>query len=139
MSSLRDVLNETATNFVNNMNNFDGGANWPKGRTADSVHAVLPKSLGINNKLSNDEMIAFLAKTLKGNALTVSYAEGTGPIIDEEKRIIILYLVGENASAPAGGLSRMEYVWHLKTTDDGKLISESSEFLDSKTLANTSG
>ncbi|CAH0020687.1 unnamed protein product [Clonostachys rhizophaga] len=132
MPAPRASLQQTADDFVANLNKFTSGEAWSNGRTPDAVHNVHPLSLTFPPKMDNDAMAEFLGGTLaKVQNLRVQPVENTTVLIDEQNNIISLHLLGKGDTS--AGPFTMEYIFTLKTTDDGKLVRESWEFVDSLT------
>ncbi|CAG9936301.1 unnamed protein product [Clonostachys rosea f. rosea IK726] len=132
MPAPRAILQQVADDFVANLNNFTSGEAWSNGRTPDAIHNIHPLSLAMPPNMNNDAMAKFLGGTLaKVHNLTVQPVENTTILIDEQNHKISLHLLGKG-DTPAGPFT-MEYIFTLKTTDDGKLVRESWEFVDSLT------
>lgn len=126
--SLRQILLQTGLAWVANLNDPEGA--FSIGRTTDAVHTILPASLDVTPRMSNTAMTEFLVSSLPGlyNYSTIKVGDML-TIIDERQRKIIMHLKGSGQTER--GRYENEYLWILSTNDDGKLIKESFEYIDS--------
>ncbi|VUC32369.1 unnamed protein product [Clonostachys rosea] len=126
--SLRQILLQTGLAWVANLNDPEG--TFSIGRTTDAVHTILPASLDVTPRMNNTAMTEFLVSSLPGLHNYSTIEVGDMPtIIDEKQRRIIMHLTGSGQTER--GPYRNEYLWVLTTSDDGKLIKESFEYIDS--------
>lgn len=127
MPSLYEALLQTSIAWVTNLNT---GTDFATGRTPDAVHSILPASLGIPLQMNNTATSEWLANELPGlrNYTTVP-VEDIPTIIDADQRMITMHLKGAGQSDI--GPYQNEYIWILKTTEDGRAIEESWEYIDS--------
>ncbi|VUC22896.1 unnamed protein product [Clonostachys rosea] len=138
MSALRDQLLQTANDFIARVNSITSAEVWKTGRTADATHTIFPSTLGIPPNLDNDTLGKILFDTVaKIQNWAVHQLEGATPIVDVEQRLIVLRLFASGDTE--FGPFNMQYILNLKATDDGKLIKESWEFIDSHQSLKTSG
>ncbi|CAH0042567.1 unnamed protein product [Clonostachys rhizophaga] len=138
MSGLRDQLLQTANDVIARVNSITSAEVWKIGRTADATHTIFPSSLGIPPSMDNDTLGKILFDVVeKTPNWAVRQMDGATPIIDVEQRLIVLRLFASGDTE--FGPFNMQYILNLKTTDDGKLVKESWEFLDSHQSLKTSG
>jgi hypothetical protein len=126
MTNLRSVILATAQAWIVNIQT---GA-FPNGRTPNAVHSILPLSLGVPLQMNNTETVAALAGLLPGlHDYTAQIRDDIPIFIDERQQLVTMHVLG--AGQTDIGDYKNEYIWILKTTEDGKLIEESWEFVDS--------
>lgn len=132
MSSIRKTLIQTANNYITSFN-----SGTPEGfiahRTPDCVQKLLPSSLPPpwnGPPRTNEEYQAFViggSKLIRN--IQLSLIDGEDLVVDEAARKVLLPLksTGETDVGPYAN----EYMMLLKMTEDGKMIKEIFEFLDS--------
>ncbi|KFA68130.1 hypothetical protein S40285_10017 [Stachybotrys chlorohalonatus IBT 40285] len=127
MSPLRDQLLKVAHGYIDGFNQ-----NTPEGviayRAPNCVHRIVPTSANIPAR-SNEEYQNFISsgfQIIKNFKLRIS--EGHEPVIDEVARKIVLF-ISSSADSPIGPYTN-EYVFELKTNEDGTLIEQITEFID---------
>ncbi len=132
MSALRNTLIRTANGYIDGLN-----SGTPEGliafRSLSCTHQMLPSSLPplwTGQPKTNEEFQAFMiegAKSLRN--IRIFLVEGEDMIIDEVLRKVVLHLksTGETDVGPYAN----EYMIVLTTTEDGQLISQVTEFMDS--------
>lgn len=135
MSSIRDTLIKTANSYIAGFN-----TNTAEGviacRTADCKQTILPSSVPppwSSPPRTNEEYQAFVVPGFKMiRNVQISLAEGEDMLVDEVSRKVLLHLTstGETDFGPYAN----EYMIVLKMTDDGTLIKEIVEFIDSATV-----
>ncbi|EMC96500.1 hypothetical protein BAUCODRAFT_70052 [Baudoinia panamericana UAMH 10762] len=96
-------------------------------RTEDCEHTILPASLGVA-KRSKLEFARYY-RQLKGVVTESEMTMDDYMANVKERRIVALSSL--TAMSPVGPYSN-QYVWFLTFTEDGKQISDITEFLDSK-------
>lgn len=128
-SSLRRILLQTGQAWVNNLNDPAGAFHY--GRAPNAVHTILPASLGVPYRMNNTATAEWLAASLPGLHNYSTVAVGDIPtIIDEGKCRIVMHLHGFGGQTNIGAYDN-EYIWVLNTSEDGRLIEESFEYIDS--------
>lgn len=129
MSPLRRQLAKLADDFIEGFN-----TNIPKEtvahRSPNCKHRFIPVSPD-NPTRANEEYETFITPALKFmQNYRFRFSEGLFPIIDEETRTIVLFLVA-SAETPIGPYQN-EYVFTLRASADGTEINEIVEFVDTK-------
>lgn len=132
MVVLREVLLQTALSFLSNLEGLvDGPESFNTGRTPDAVHHILPASLQVP-PMNNTGMLGLIEVTFPG--LTSFKAELVGSVedaivIEEKKRKVVIHATGNGVTSV--GNYAQEYTFTILTTNDGRQVKESWEFLDS--------
>ncbi|KAK7702279.1 hypothetical protein SLS64_009857 [Diaporthe eres] len=134
MSPIRDTLIKTANSYIEGFN-----TNTAEGviasRTADCRQVIRPSSVPPpwnSPPRTNEEYQAFVVPGFKIlRNVRIGLAEGEDMLVDEASRKVLLHLTstGESDFGPYAN----EYMIVLKMTDDGTLIKEIVEFIDSAT------
>lgn len=121
---------ETGLAFVANLNALpQGNENFLRGRTADAMHALVPASLGLT-PLDNAAQVANLDYLFPGLESFNVQTIGENPfIIDEVSKRIVVHANVTGQSAV--GSYANEFIFTITTTDDGKKVKYSKEFVDS--------
>lgn len=133
MVALNQALLETGLAFLANLDGLvNGTESFLNGRTPDAIHYHLPASLQVPPK-NNTEMVSLMQGTFPGG-LSSFKAEPVGGVedgivIDEQKRKIVIHATGNGVTS--FGNYFQEYIFTLLTTEDGRQVKESWEFLDS--------
>ncbi len=134
MSALRKQLLETADSYVANYNargvDFSGIV---AGRTPDCAHRLLPARATGGLVLSNDDYLPF-SKRLLAVMPNLTLIPAAPALVDEEARSVVLHIRAK-ADLPVGGPYEGEYLFILRMTDDGTLLREVTEFVDSANTA----
>jgi hypothetical protein len=130
MPDLRATLLQTGLTFIATLDNMTDFADFANNRTPHALHTILPASLGFPSKMSNSQVIEFLNTALPGlQDYKVALSEDRTPIIDVEKRTVVMHANGTGITD--NGPYKNEYVFILVMTDDGTLVKESCEMIDS--------
>lgn len=134
MSSIRDTLIKTANSYIDGFN-----TNTAEGviasRTADCRQVIRPSSVPppfSTEPRTNKEYQDFVVSGFKMmRNLRLRLAEGEDMLVDEVARKVLLHLTstGESDFGPYAN----EYMIVLTMTEDGTLIKEIMEFIDSAT------
>lgn len=135
MSPIRDTLIKTANSYIAGFN-----TNTAEGviasRTPDCKQVIRPSSVPPpwnHPPRTNEEYQAFVVPGFKMvRNVQISLAEGEDMLVDEVSRKVLLHLTstGETDFGPYAN----EYMILLKMTDDGMLIKDIVEFIDSATI-----
>ncbi|KAH6646970.1 hypothetical protein BKA67DRAFT_421765 [Truncatella angustata] len=134
MSTIRSTLIQTANSYIAGFN-----TNTAEGviasRTADCKQTIHPSSVPPpwnSPPRTNEEYQAFILPGFKMlRNIQIGIVEGEDMIVDEVSRKVLLHLksTGETDFGPYSN----EYMIVLKTIEDGTLIKEIVEFIDSAT------
>lgn len=123
MPSLRQTMIDTVVTTLINLD-------FSYKRTDNASHTIIPSSLGIPARLNNTEMPVWLATNIPGLTRYESVTQDEFPlVVDEVNRLVVVHTKGSGDSVI--GPYNNEYLWIFKTTKDGKLVSQSWEFIDS--------
>jgi hypothetical protein len=130
MVSLRATMLKTALGFLANLEALpQGNENFVRGRTPDALHALVPASLGLA-PLDNAAEVANLDNLFPGLEFFNVQTIGENPfIIDVETKRIVVH-ANVTAQTAVGSYTN-EFIFTITTTDDGKLVKYSKEFVDS--------
>lgn len=132
MFALRDTLIQTANHYINGFN-----TNTAEGiiasRTPDCRQIIHPSTVPPpwqSPPRGNEEYQAWIVPGFKMiRNIRLSFVEGQDMLVDDVSRKVMMHLrsTGETDAGPYAN----EYMIVLKMTDDGKLIKEIVEFVDS--------
>ena len=126
--SLREQLYKTAVRFLDAHNDRDVPAIIAS-CSQNCTHRTGPRSISTPDR-NNHEYSAFSKVVYE--TLHTYHAEVTDSIIDETKCAVALY-VHAKATADAGDYDN-EYIIILTMTDDGLLVRDQYDFIDSYTM-----
>ncbi|KAL1858185.1 hypothetical protein Daus18300_010067 [Diaporthe australafricana] len=135
MSPIRDTLIQTANSYIAGFN-----TNTAEGviasRTADCKQVIRPSTVPppwSGPPKTNEEYQDFVVPGFKMmRNVHIRLAEGEDMLVDEVARKVLLHLTSTGESDLTGPYAN-EYMIVLKMTDDGALIREIVEFIDSAT------
>lgn len=135
MSPIRDTLIQTANSYIEGFN-----TNTAEGviacRTADCKQVIRPSNVPPpwnSPPRTNEEYQGFILPGFKMvRNIKISLAEGEDMLVDEVSRKVMLHLTSTGETD--FGTYANEYMIVLKMTDDGTLIREIVEFIDSATI-----
>ncbi|KIY01255.1 uncharacterized protein Z520_02807 [Fonsecaea multimorphosa CBS 102226] len=126
--SLRQQLLETAKRYLDAHNQRDFSS-IAACCAPSCTHRGGPSSV-IQPTRNNDEYVAFIVEVFK--MMHTYHAEMTDAIVDEATRKVALFLHAK-ATADAGEYEN-EYIITLTMSEDGKLVEDQYEFIDSHTM-----
>lgn len=126
---LRRRLLQTALNYFTPLENFNPEVGFP-GRTSDFVAKVLPTSIGLPTR-TNKELLADhmqMVNIIKLKNYKASIMEGTEPIVDEAKRMVVMQIrVSITTSANE---YNNEFAYIMTMNEEASLLKEIVEFVD---------
>ncbi len=123
----RDQLLETAKKYLEAHNNRDPEAIFAC-CSPSSTHRGGPTSIKSPSR-TRDEYVASNADVFQ--VLHTYHAELTDAVVDPETKRVVLFLHAK-ATADAGDYEN-EYIITVTMTDDGKLVQDQYDFIDSHT------
>lgn len=131
MSPTRETLLRTANHLLELMNSGDLDDQL-RIRSPSCIHQTLPLSLGV--PASNNEQFSAFLRSLQPtfHNFKVWLADGEQPIIDEVSRKVVMHLKG-SADTDRGKYEN-EYIFILRTNEEGTLLEHFIEFVDSAYL-----
>ena len=124
----RELLLDTAKRYLNAHNSRDMEA-IAACCSPTSTHRGGPSSVKSPQR-TRDEYIAFNTEVFK--MLHTYHAELTDAVVDLETRKVAMFLLAK-ATADAGEYEN-EYIITLTMTEDGKLVQDQYDFIDSHTM-----